>query len=100
MAVSDDDGTAERLAQVRAQRRHVGRLRTGERRDAAHEGAAAAAARGEAEQAAGQDPHATPPVASADTRTLLIAEEAALELDRAALVADREIDDADVEMET
>ena len=46
MAVSDDDGTTERLAQVRAQRRHVGRLRVAERRDAAHEGAAATAAHG------------------------------------------------------
>jgi hypothetical protein len=99
MAVSDDDGTAERLAQVRAQRRHVGRLRVAERRDAANQGAAAAAAEGGAEQAAGQDPHAAPPMASADARTLLIAEEAALELDRAALVADREIDDAGVEVE-
>jgi hypothetical protein len=55
MVVSDEDGTAERLAQVRARR-----LRVAERRDAAHEGAAAAAARGEAEQAAGQDPQAAP----------------------------------------
>jgi hypothetical protein len=100
MAVSDDDGTAERLAQVRAQRRHVGRLRVAERRDAAHEGAAAVAAEGEAEQAAGRDPHAAPAMASADARTLLIAEEAALELDRAGLAADREAgNDVGVEMD-
>ena len=97
MAVSDDDGTAERLAEVRAQRRHLGRLRVAERRDAAHERAVAAAAEREAEQATGQDPLATPPVSSADTRTLLIAEEAALELDRAALVADRGVDDREVD---
>jgi hypothetical protein len=100
MAVSDDDGPAERLAQVRAQRRHVGRLRTGERQHAGHEGAAAAAAQGEAELAAGQDPLGTPPAAAADTRTLLIAEEAALELDRAGLAADRDTgNDVGVEMD-
>ena len=37
MAVSDEDGTAERLAQTRAERRHIRRLRTAEHRDAAHE---------------------------------------------------------------
>ena len=92
MAVSDDDGTAERLSQVRAQRRHVGRLRTAERRDGAHERAADAAAEREAEDS--HDPLATPPrLGSADTRTLLFAEEAALELVRASLVADREVDE-------
>jgi hypothetical protein len=40
-----------------------------------------------------------PPLAAAETRTRLIAEDAALELDRAALVAYREIDDAGVEKE-
>ncbi len=92
MAVSDDDGTAERLSQVRAQRRHIGRLRTAERRDGAHVGAADAAAEREAE--AGNDPlAATPPLGSGDTRTLLLAEEASLELDRASLVADHDVDD-------
>jgi hypothetical protein len=71
MAVSDDDGTAERLAQVRAQRRHLGRLRTAERPAV--------------EQLPGVGS-----LPSAETRTLLIAEEAALELDRAALAAERE----------
>ena len=99
MAVSDDDGTAERLAEVRAKGRHLGRLRVAERRDAAHERAAVAAdAEREAERATGQDPLATPPLSSADTRTVLIAEQAALELGRPALVAEREVDDG-VEME-
>jgi hypothetical protein len=99
MAVSDDDGSTERLAQVRAQRRHVGRLRVAERRDGAHERAGESDAQREAEQAASQDPLATPPPSSADTRTLLIAEEAALELDRAGLLADRDVGDAGVEFE-
>jgi hypothetical protein len=98
MAVSADDDTAEQLTQVRAQRRHLGRLPVAERRDAAHERAAAAAAERDADQAIGQDPLANPPVSSAHTRTLLIAEQVALQLDRAALVADREVDDG-VEME-
>ena len=38
-------------------------------------------------------------MSSADTRTLLIAEEAALELDRAALLAERDVGDTGVEME-
>jgi hypothetical protein len=97
MAVSDDDGTAERLAQVRAQRRHLSRLRVAERRDGAHERAAEADAQREAEQAT--DASATPSLSSADTRTLLIAEEAALELDRAALLAERDLGDASAEME-
>jgi hypothetical protein len=92
MAVSDDDGSAQRLAQVQAQRRHVRRLRVAERRDA-HERAADAAARREAERRMGLDPLVAPAVSSADTRTLLIAEQAALELDRPGLVADREVDD-------
>lgn len=98
MAVSDEDGTAERLAQVRAARRHVGRLRVAERRDAAHERAADSAAKREAETGLGNDPLATPLVSSADTRSLLLAEEAALEFDRAGLVADREGDEG-MEME-
>lgn len=92
MAVSDDDGTAERLMQLRAKGRHLRRLRVAERRDAAHERAADSAARREADPPVGMDPLAAAPVSSADTRTLLIAEQAALELDRAALVADGEVD--------
>lgn len=92
MAVSDDDGSAERLAQTRAERRHVRRLRTAERRDAAHE--RAADRRAEVEGETGYDPLATPPPPSADTRVLLAAEQdAALALERASLVADREVDD-------
>ena len=99
MAVIEDDGTAERLSQVRAERRHVARLRVAGRRDAAHERAADAAAEREAETIPGQDPLATLPMSSADTRALLIAEEAALEFGRAGLVADREVDDGfDIEM--
>jgi hypothetical protein len=97
MAVSDDDGTAERLAQVRAERRHLSRLRVAERRDGAHERAAEADAQREAEQT--NEPLAAPPMSSADTRTLLIAEEAALELDRAARLAERDVGDSGVEME-
>lgn len=98
MAVCDEDGTAERLSQVRAQRRHIGRLRVAERRDAAHERAADSAAEHEAEAGLGHDPLATPPMSSADSRSLLIAEEAALELDRAGLVVDREVEDG-IEMD-
>lgn len=89
MAVSDDDGTAERLAQVRAQRRHLRRLRTAERRDGAHEREAEAAAEREAE--AEHERFTAPPAGSGDTRRLLLAEEAALELERASLAADREL---------
>lgn len=98
MTVSDDDGSAQRLAQVRAERRHLARLRVAERRDAAHERAAATAAERQAERAAGYDPLAAPAVSSGDTRTLLIAEQAALELERGSLVDDREVDDG-IEME-
>lgn len=72
MAVSHEDGTAERLSQVRAQRRHVGRLRVAEQRDAAHKRAAAFCRRG--------GPHSNS--------------------NRAALVADREVEVEDgIEME-
>ena len=99
MAVSDDDGTAERLAQVRAQRRHLGRLRAAERRDAAHERTADGAADRDAEQHVEQEHLAAGGLPSVDTRTLLIAEEAALELDRAALAADRDAGkDIDVDL--
>ena len=97
MAVSDEDGTAERLAQVRAERRHVERLRVADRRDAAHERAADAVAEREA-VGLDHDRLATPPMSGADSRALLIAEEAALELDRASLVADRAAEDG-IEME-
>jgi hypothetical protein len=90
MAVSDDDGTAERLAHVRAQRRHLGRLRTAERRDATHQQAADAAAALDAERPAAEQLLGVGSLPSAETRTLLIAEEAALELDRAAPDAERE----------
>lgn len=93
MAVSDDDGTAERLAQVRAEQRHVRRLRAAERRDAAHEAAAARVAERETERAVEQDSLASPPVSADDARSLLIAEAAALELEREALIVDREVDD-------
>jgi hypothetical protein len=96
MAVSDDDGSAERLAQTRANRRHIGRLRTAERRDAEHEHAADRRAEREAET--GYDPLATPPMSSADTRQVLAAEQDALALERSSLVADREVDDG-IEME-
>jgi len=74
MAVSDEDGTAERLSQVRAQRRHIGRLRVAERRDATHERAADSAAAREAETGLGHDPLAPPDVLgrqplAADRRT-------------------------------
>jgi len=93
MAVSDDDGTAERLAQARAQRRRLGRLRTAERRDGVHEHAADAAA----DRAAEQDPLTTPlPTTSEATRARLIAEQDAIALDQAGLVSDR---DGGIEMD-
>lgn len=98
MATSDDDGTAERLAQVRAQRRRLDRLRAAERRDAAHEQAADADGEREAQDRLGHDPLAAPPISSADTRSLLIAEQAALELDKAGLLADRDIDGIEMEL--
>ena len=96
MAVSDDDGSAERLAQTRANRRHIGRLRTAERRDAEHEHAADR--RSEREAETGYDPLAALPMSSADTRQQLAAEQDALALERSSLVADREVDDG-IEME-
>ncbi|WAX58527.1 hypothetical protein M6B22_07115 [Jatrophihabitans cynanchi] len=86
MAVSDEDGTAERLAQTRAERRHIRRLRTAERRDAAHE--RGAERRAELETETGYDPLTTPSMSSADTRELLAAEQDALALERGSLVAD------------
>lgn len=91
MAVSDEDGTAERLAQTRAERRHIRRLRTAERRDAAHERGAEQRAGLEAET--GYDPLTKPPPPSADTREMLAAEQDALALEIGSLVADRELDD-------
>lgn len=91
MAVSDEDGTAERLAQTRAERRHIRRLRTAERRDAAHE--RGAERRAEVEAETGYDSLTTPPSSSADSRELLAAEQDALALERGSLVADRELDD-------
>lgn len=96
MAVSDDDGSAERLAQARASRRHIGRLRTAERRDAEHEHAGDR--RSEREAETGYDPLATPPMSSADTRQRLAAEQGALAIERSSLVADREVDDG-IEMD-
>lgn len=96
MAVSDDDGTAERLAQTRADRRHLRRLRTAERRDAAHEHAADRRAEVEAET--GYDPLATPPLPSADTRQQLATEQDELSLERSNLVADRADDGIEMDM--
>lgn len=91
MAVSDEDGTAERLAQTRAERRHIRRLRTAERRDAAHE--RGADRRAELEAETGYDPLTTPPPSSADSRELLAAEQDALALERGSLLADCELYD-------
>lgn len=93
MAVSDDDGTAERLAQVRADRRHVRRLRVAQRRDAQHEREAHERAEVEANQRV--DEATTPPLPSGDTRELLAVEQDALALERASL-ADA---DAGIEMD-
>jgi hypothetical protein len=97
MAISDEDGSAERLAQLRAARRHLGRLRVAERRDAAHERAADADAERKAEPPLIDEPLTTS-TPSAETRTLVIAEEAALEWAIGNLAADREIDE-DIEFE-
>lgn len=91
MAFSDEDGIAERLAQTRAERRHIRRLRTAERRDATHE--RGAERRAELEAETGYDPLTTPPMSPADSRELLAAEQDALALERGSLIADREPDD-------
>ena len=88
MAVSDEDGTAERLAQTRAERRHIRRLRTAEHRDAAHERRAERQAGLEAETS--YDPPTTPPPSSADSREMVAAGQDVLALERGSLVADRE----------
>ncbi|HEY3630591.1 MAG TPA: hypothetical protein VGL21_06810 [Jatrophihabitantaceae bacterium] len=93
MAVSDDDGTAERLAQVRADRRHVRRLRVAQRRDATHEREAHERAEVEANRRV--DESTTPLLPSGDTRELLAVEQDALALERASL-ADA---DAGIEMD-
>lgn len=89
MAISDDDETAERLAQTRAARRQVSRLRTAERRDAGHEHAAERRAEAEA----GYDSLSTPALPSAETRALLAAEQDEFALERGNLGADRDVDD-------
>ena len=96
MIISDDDGTAELLAQVRAERRHVPRLRTAQQRDQGRDAETDTDAEREREDRL--DPLAAVPLPSADTVTLLIAEQAALEWDRANLVADVEADHG-IEME-
>ena len=58
MAVSDDDRSGKRLAQTQANRRHIGRLGTAERRDDEH----AADRRAEREAETGCDPLVTPDV--------------------------------------
>jgi hypothetical protein len=96
VAVSDDGGTAERLAQTRAERRHLQRLRVAERRDAAHERAADRRAEREAQTT--YDPLAVPSPTAADTRELLAVEQDQLALERGSLVADRDLDDG-IEMD-
>jgi hypothetical protein len=86
------------VAQVRAQRRHLDRLRIAARRDAAHEQAADADAEREADAGIDPDTVATPSISSAEARLLLIAEQAALELDRAGLVADRDVDGVEMDL--
>jgi hypothetical protein len=92
--MGDDDAVAERLAPARAERRHLRRLRGAERCDGAREGVADENARKEAERSSEPNQLAVAQQEANDTRRLLLAEEAAVELDRASLVADREIADS------
>ena len=92
MDTSDADGAAERLAHIRAERRHLTRLRAAERRDAVPERLAADHER-HAEQRLDPASIRADDEHSADTMTLLLAEQAPLGLDRASLVADREVED-------
>ena len=89
MAAVGDDGAAERLSQARAGVRHVRRLRTAERRDAAHEQAAQRHAEMETDNAC--PPLGTPESMTADTGVALAAEQDVLALERASLVTDRDI---------
>ena len=66
MATSDDDGTAESLAQVRAERRHIQRLRVGQRRDRSHK--AQATARAELAVEHPHDTGAAPLLGAGDSR--------------------------------
>lgn len=90
MATSDDDGTAERLAQVRAKRRHIQRLRVGQRRDRSHEAEATARA-----ELAVEHPHDTGAALSqgaGDSREFLAVQQDLLALERGSLVADAELE--------
>lgn len=90
MTASDDETVSARLAQVRAQRRHLDRLRVAERRDALDEGAAQRASEREVQQ---QDDAQPESMTSEDSRSVLLAEEAALALEQSSLVADRDLGD-------
>lgn len=90
MAAIGDDGAAERLAQARAGLRHARRLRTAERRDAAHE--RAAQQHTEVEKDNSCPSLETAQSTSAETLTALAAEQDTLALERASLVTDREVD--------
>lgn len=91
MATSDDDGTAERLAQVRAERRHVQRLRVGQRRDRSYGAQAAAHA-----ELVVDDAHdvgaASLLVGSGDSREFLAAQQDLLALERGSLVIEADLD--------
>lgn len=90
MATSDDDGTSERLAQVRAERRHIQRLRVCHRRDHRHE--AQATARAELAVEDPHDPSAVPLLGPGDSREFLAAQQDLLALERGRLGADAELD--------
>ena len=89
MATSDDDGTSERLAQVRSERRHIQRLRAGERRDRSHQ--AQATARAELAVADARDTGALPLLGTGDSREFLAVQQDLLALERGSLVANAEL---------
>jgi hypothetical protein len=90
MATSDDDGTSERLAQVRAERRHIQRLRVGHRRDRSHH--AQAPARAELTVDDVHDTGAPPLLGAGDSREFLAVQQDLLALERGSLVANAELD--------
>ena len=97
MAAIGDDGAVERLAQVRAGLRHMRRLRTAERRDAAHEQAAHQHAAEEID--GGPYSLGTAESTSAATLIALAAAQDALALERASLAVDRDLDSG-IDMES
>jgi hypothetical protein len=85
----DAEGQAEELAQLRATRRRIIRMRTAEQRYGRHEHRADT----DAKQRANTIPHEQLPDQSPDTLIRLQTEQAMVEFDRASLFDDRTADD-------